>query len=127
MRTALADAVLSDPDRAEIVRLEREGDEDRVRLAGDGGAQKPMVEVGDHTAERSAERGMPRRGREGPHLAPGLQAAERPEGKLLEAEHVRTVGARQPHHLVEVGPPPRRLRVAVEDVPAAHEEGHGRG
>ena len=123
----LADAVLSDPDRAEIVRLERKGDEDRIGLAGDGGAQKPMVEIGDHAPEGGAERRTPGRSREGVHIAPALQASERPEGKLLETEHVRPVGGRQPHHLLEVGPPSRRLGVAVEDVPAAHEEGHGPG
>jgi hypothetical protein len=50
-----------------------------------------------------------------------------PGGQLLQAEHVRLVGRCELHHLLEICPPPRRLRVAMEDVPGANEERQSEG
>ena len=58
----------------------------------------------------------------GSHAAPSLEPRQRPDGQLLEAEHVRAIRARQPDHVLEEVASSRRHRVPVEDVPGADEE-----
>ena len=103
--------------------------EDRVRLSGERRAEQPMVDVGDRATD-------PRRRRKRPehrplrnichrgHAAPVIQEPKRPDGQLLQAEHVRRVFARQPDDLLEEGSAPGRLRVAVEEVPGPDKQAH---
>ena len=98
--------------------------QDRVRLSGERGAQHPVVELGDGAAEPGAT-GERTRGddSERAHAAPVSEPRKRPGRNLLQAEHIRVVGAREPHHLREERAPLRRHRVAVEDVPGTDQHG----
>src|SRR4051812_12441920 len=78
-----------------------------------------MVRLGQPAADL-------RRDRQRPEHRPcgdgaGGEAAERPRGDLLQAEHGGGVRGRERDHLVEGRPRLHRDRVAVVEVPAAHE------
>jgi hypothetical protein len=103
--------------------------EDCIRLTGEGGAEEPVVKVGKPPSDlrRRRERPEHRPLRDvchGGHPAPVVEEPERPDGQLLQAEDIRSVGACQPHHLFEEGSAPGRLGVAVEEVPGPDKQAH---
>src|SRR5262249_24124851 len=93
--------------------------QDRVALPGEQGAQEAVVDARQRAAQRRRDRQRAERGPRG-HVADG-EPAECPRRHLLGAEDVGIVGCRELDHLVEVGVPTGRHRVAVEPVPTAHE------
>ena len=102
-------------------------DEGRVRLAGERRPQQTVMEIGEHAAELRAAEPRPRRNRSSHgHPAPAGEPPDRPHRNLLQAEHVGLVGGRELHHLLEICAPPGRHGIAVEEVPGADEERHGR-
>ncbi len=74
------------------------------------------------------DRGTVRHVAEDLHTAPVRKPFERPGRHFLEAEDVRSIGHGEPNHLFEVVVTLGRDGVAVEQVPAANEQGgHGAG
>ena len=92
---------------------ERRPEQDRVRLSGEGRTQQPVVELGDDPSHLGG-RGERPKGRalgddaDGRQPTPVVELAERPDGHLLQAEHVGAVAAREPDHLPQEGLPARR-------------------
>src|SRR5205823_3267334 len=82
-------------------------------------AEEAVVEGGQSPSERRRDRQRPQ-GRPCRDVADG-EPSERPRRDLLDTEDVRVVGRRELDHLVEIGAPPGRKGVAVEEVPAADE------
>jgi hypothetical protein len=120
-------ATLVQDDRLAVDHLQRRADEDRVRLAGERRPQQPVVQRRQHAADlggrgQRAERRVRRDLADRRHPAPVVERVQGPRGNLLEQQHVRLVGDREPHHLLEECGALGRDRVAVEDVPAADEE-----
>jgi hypothetical protein len=114
-----------------LERAQVRAEQDRVRLAGERGAKESVVDARQDAADAGGRRERPERrpGRDhadGHHRAPLVQALERPDGNLLEQEHVGPV-AREPHHLLEKRPALRRNGVPVKQIPAADEERQARG
>ena len=112
---------LVDPERVVLGGLETGREQDRVRLAGEPGAEEAVVETRDHAAEPGAERRPAGDDMTLGHPAPVRQLRQRPERHLLQAQDVRPVGRGEPDHLLQVAAPPRREGVSVKDVPAADE------
>ena len=109
--------------------LQVNAEQDRIRLSGERRAQESVVQLGEHAADlgsrgERADMWALRNRPDGRHSAPVVKLPERPDGQFLQAEHSGAVGTRQPHHLLEERLTPRRLRVPVEEVPAANEHGH---
>src|SRR5579864_3841202 len=110
--------------RAMLADPHRPRDENRICLTGEGRPNEAVVESRNGAAEPDSERRVPRDIRNGLHLAPGLELRQRPEWKLLQAQEVRTVRSREPHHLLEESPTPRRRRIPVKEVPGPDEQAH---
>ena len=122
-RLGPAEATGIEDDRVAAQGPELVAEQDRVRLAGEGRAQEPVVQLGDRAAEPSAAEQRPRGdGAERTHPAPLLELGQRPDRELLQAERRRAVSGREPDHVLEEAASLRRHRVPVEDVPAADEE-----
>ena len=93
---------LADPHRAVLERLEHGREQDRVRLAGDARAEAHRIAALEDARRASAAPASawpPPRER---HPAPLLEARQRPERQLLQAEHVRRVAASELDHLLEL-------------------------
>ena len=93
-----------------------------VGLSGDGRAKDEGVVRAEDATEH---RGDPRAAgnvRDGCHSAPVFEVRGRPDRHLLQAHDVRRVRGDEPHHLLEERLRPRRIRLAVEQVPGPDEQ-----
>src|SRR6266481_2467723 len=86
-----------------------------------------MVQLREDVPELRAAEARPRRDRaERRHPAPFPDARKRPHRDLLQADEVGCVRGDELHHSFEERPALRRIGVAMEDVPGADDERHGR-
>lgn len=107
--------------------------ENSVRLPGQERPYNPVMDRGEQPTDRRrrgerTDRRAMRYVAEHVHAAPVSKPVERPWRHFLKAEDVRSVGHGEPNHLFEVVATLGRDGVAVEQVPAANEQGgHGAG